>query len=117
MSPTINTGDLVVVKPSLKYKKGDVVTFLSKTNFNTTHRIISINNNQIETKGDANKTSDQEQINPSKIIGKVFYIIPYFGRLIMFVKSLPGLITLIIIPSTIIVYREFIQIKQTLKSK
>lgn len=115
MSPVINTGDLVVVKPNLKYKKGDIITFSSKNNFNITHRIVEIKNNKVETKGDANQVTDQDLTDIDKILGKVFYIIPYFGYLIMFIKTIPGLIILIIIPSTIIVYSEFVQIKNNIK--
>lgn len=115
MSPAIKTGDLVVVKPISKYKKGDVITFLSSNKFNVTHRIINIENKQITTKGDANKTNDQEIVNLTQILGKVKYRIPFLGYLIIFVKTIPGLITLIIIPSTIIIYQEFLQIKKNLK--
>jgi signal peptidase len=115
MSPVINTGDLVVVKPSFKYKKGDVITFASTNRFNVTHRIVSIENNKITTKGDANQSSDQETVNLNQVLGKVNYAIPYFGYLIIFVKTIPGLITLIIIPSTIIVYQEVIQIQKNFK--
>ena len=115
MAPTINAGDLVIVKPSYKYKKGDIVTFLSKNKFNVTHRVFEVGETQIITKGDANKVNDQEPVNVNQILGKVFYIIPYFGHLIMFIKTIPGLIILIIIPSTIIIYQEFIQIKNSFK--
>ena len=117
MSPTINTGDLVVVKPSLRYQKGDIITFLTKNNFNITHRIVGIKENKIETKGDANQSSDQDYIDKDRILGKVFYIIPYFGYLVMFTKSLEGLIILIIIPSSMIVYHEFIQVKKVFQKK
>jgi len=111
MSPAINTGDLVVVKPISKYQKGDIVTFLSKEKINITHRIINIQGNQINTKGDANQVSDQDFIEKKQILGKVFYILPNFGHLVFFIKSIPGLIALIIIPATIIIYQEFIQIR------
>lgn len=115
MSPAINTGDLVVIKPKFKYQKGDIVTFLSKDKINITHRVVDTQDNAIYTKGDANQTNDRESINKNQILGKVLYTIPRFGYLILFIKSIPGLITLIIIPSTIIVYQEFIQIKYNLK--
>jgi signal peptidase len=115
MSPAINTGDLVIVKPSSKYKKGDIVTFLSKGKITTTHRIADIQNNQIITKGDANQVNDQGFIEKEQILGKVFYNLPNFGYLVIFIKSIPGLIIFIIIPTTIIVYQEFVQIKNNFK--
>lgn len=115
MSPSINTGDLVIVKPISKYQKGDIVTFLSKNNFSITHRITEIKNNEFITKGDANQVADQETVDINYILGKVIYTIPRFGYLIMFIKTIPGLMILIVIPSTIIVYQEFVQIKKNFK--
>lgn len=115
MSPAIKTGDLVVTKPSRKYQKGDIINFVSSNKFNVTHRIVDTKNNRFTTKGDANKTPDQENVDLSQITGKVLYIIPRFGYFIIFVKSLPGLIALIVIPSTIIVYEEIIEIKKNIK--
>lgn len=115
MSPVINTGDLVIIKPSSKYQKRDIITFLSKGKINITHRIVDIQGNQIGTKGDANQVNDQDFIEKNQILGKVFYSIPNFGYLILFIKSIPGLITLIIIPATIIIYQEFVQIKNNFK--
>lgn len=115
MSPSINTGDLVIVKPISKYQKGDIITFLSKNNFSITHRITEIKNNEFITKGDANQVADQETVDINYILGKVIYTIPRFGYLIMFTKTIPGLVILIVIPSTIIVYQEFVQIKKNFK--
>lgn len=115
MSPVINTGDLVIIKPSSKYQKGDIITFLSKGKINITHRIVDIQGNQINTKGDANQVNDQDFIEKKQILGKVFYSLPNFGYLVIFIKSIPGLIALIIIPATIIIYQEFVQIKNNFK--
>lgn len=115
MSPAINTGDLVIVKTNQKYKKNDIITFLSNKKVNVTHRIVKIEDKNITTKGDANQVNDQETINLNQVLGKVFFTLPYFGYLIIFVKTIPGLIILIVIPSTIIVYQEFIQIKKNFK--
>lgn len=116
MSPTIDTGDVVVVQPSKHFYQNDIITF-SGPNFTTTHRLVNIDGQDFTTKGDANQVSDQEKINQNQVIGKVNYIIPKIGYLIMFVKTLPGLITLIIIPSTIIVWQELLKIKKAFHSK
>jgi len=115
MAPSINTGDLIIIKPVLLYQKGDIVTFLSKNGFNITHRIVEIKDNKITTKGDANSINDQESTDQTQVLGKVFYIIPYLGYLIIFIKTTVGLITLIIIPSLIIIFQEIIQIKKNFK--
>src|SRR3989344_7570939 len=43
MEPSIKTGSVVVIKPSVSYTVGDVVTFGkdTKTDIPTTHRIVS----------------------------------------------------------------------------
>lgn len=120
MSPVIQANSLILVRPLKEYKIGDIVTIktdeLGKT---ITHRIIKkiTKNNQIifETKGDANKSKDLESTEQKEIIGKVFFVIPYLGLPIIYSKTLPGLIFLIVIPSTIIIYSEVINIKNELK--
>lgn len=112
MSPTINTGDLIVIKPVHQYYPDDIITFNSNQNFTTTHRLIRVVNQSYFTKGDANTTEDQEIINSSQVLGKVFFTIPKIGYFITFIKSLPGLIILIIIPSALIIYQEFLEIKK-----
>lgn len=116
MSPTINTGDMVIVQPSKHFYQNDIITFVGSS-FTTTHRLINIDGQNFTTKGDANQVSDQEKINQSQVVGKVNYIIPKIGYLIMFTKTLPGLIILIIIPSTVIVWQELLKIKKTFHSK
>lgn len=115
MSPALKTGDVVFIKPVASYKTNDIITFNSHQNFTITHRITQINDGLFTTKGDANQVTDQNQINQSQILGKVFFTIPKIGYFIMFVKSLPGLIALIIIPTTVIIYQEFLEIKKNFK--
>ena len=115
MTPTLNTGDVVFIKPVSQYRPNDIITFNSHQNFTVTHRLIKENSGSFTTKGDANSVTDQNTINTSDIIGKVFFIIPKIGYFIMFVKSLPGLIILIFIPSTVIIYQEFLEIKKNFK--
>lgn len=117
MSPALNTGDVVIVKSLSQYRSNDIVTFNSHQNFTITHRIINQTGDSFTTKGDANPVPDQSLINTSDILGKVFFTIPKIGYFIMFVKSLPGLIVLIIIPSTMIIYQEFLEIKKNFKKQ
>jgi signal peptidase len=118
MSPVIKTGDLIFVKPISHYQKGDIITFVDSDTKKVTHRIYEIKNDQsIITKGDANSVTDNNTINSHQIIGKVFLNLPYLGYLITFSKTLPGIITLIIIPSTIIIYDEFRKIFKHLSQK
>ncbi len=111
MSPTIKTGDLIVIKPDKNYKAGDIITFNNSKNQKVTHRIVNIktenNIQKIYTKGDANKVLDDAYISTSNIIGKVNYQIPYLGKLVFFSKTLPGLVVLVLFPALLIVLGEF----------
>jgi signal peptidase len=121
MAPAINTGDLIFVKSLFQYQKGDIITFVDNDTKKVTHRIYEIKTNHLQTvfvtKGDANAVADNNLVDSSHIIGKVFLNLPYLGYLITFSKTLPGIITLVIIPSTIIVYDEFRKIFLRLSQK
>lgn len=113
MAPAIKTGSIVVTQPVNNYKAGDIISFNSGATKkdNTTHRIVEVKNSAFVTKGDANENNDTKEVPVSKVLGKKVFTIPLLGYLLVYVKTLPGLILLIIIPATIIVYDEFNKIK------
>lgn len=73
MSPTIEIGDIVLVKIGQDAKEKDIITY-KKDNAFITHRIIEIDGESIIAKGDNNNTQD-ESITKDAIVGKVVYII------------------------------------------
>lgn len=117
MEPSIKTGSIVVIKPSENYNKGDVITVKELVNpKNTiTHRVFEVKENSGKTfyitKGDANKAPDPEERPKENVIGKVILSVPFLGYPIGFAKTRDGLIILVIIPATIIVYSELMSIK------
>lgn len=115
MEPSIMIGDIVIAKQQNDYGKNDVVTFLNREQRVVTHRIIEVledvNRIKFITKGDANRSEDEDQITSDQIIGKVVFVIPKLGFFVSFAKSLPGLIILVIIPSIILVVNQIIEIK------
>jgi len=125
MAPTISTGSVVVVKPIglLQYKVGDIVTFKSPDDRaikdNITHRIYKIEEEDgtryFVTKGDANDTPDVDLVKPEKLVGKAYFSIPLLGYLFGYIKTLPGLVLLIIVPATIIIYEEVRKLKAEAK--
>jgi signal peptidase I len=72
MAPTINQNDIIVVKRYDNYEVGDIVTFKSDNEY-ITHRIVTVNENNYVTKGDANNAKDVA-ITKDKVIGKVIKI-------------------------------------------
>lgn len=117
MEPKIHVGSVVIAQPTGEYKAGDIITFNSGATKkdNTTHRIVEINkeNGAISyvTKGDANENNDEGAVLAEKVIGKEIFSIPLLGYLLVYIKTLPGLILLIIIPALIIIYDEVNKIK------
>ena len=114
MEPSIMTGDVVIVHESPSYMPGDVVTFQSKEERTVTHRIAAVMDSegatQFKTKGDANRSSDEEIVSIDNILGKVIFIVPKIGFLVAFTKTPPGFIALIIFPALFIISSELIKI-------
>jgi len=73
MSPTIEKGDIVLVKIGADAQENDIITYKSENAF-ITHRIIEIDGESVVAKGDNNNTEDKA-IQKDAIIGKVIYII------------------------------------------
>lgn len=114
MSPKIPTGSLVVVIPSDSYAVGDVITFTDSADSTstTTHRIIGLNGTSYLTKGDANDGADIDPVQKTNVVGKVIFHLPYIGYPVGYAKTLPGLIILIVIPATIIIWEELKKLKK-----
>ena len=114
MEPTIKIGELIIIRPGESYHVGDIIAFRSPGATSEksviTHRISEEttpgNSTVYRTKGDANNTVDSNLVKKEDILGKYSFGIPYLGYLIGYVKTLPGLVIIIIIPATIIIYEE-----------
>ena len=79
MEPYLNINDVILIKKANNYEKGDVITYLSDDEY-ITHRIVTIDFDEIVTKGDANNTLD-EPIKVENVKGKVIYKFRYLGFL------------------------------------
>ena len=100
MSPTFNTGALVIdqpVTPTTVYQVGDVVTFHPTPGYTATHRIIAIGSDGITTKGDANPSGDIGYIQPGMIAGRVALSIPYGGYVAVFFQQPAGVAALLLL--------------------
>lgn len=73
MSPTIEKGDIVIVKIGEPVKENDIITYKIQNSY-ITHRIVKIEENSIIAKGDNNNAQDKK-INKNEVIGKVVFII------------------------------------------
>lgn len=77
MAPSINVGDIVVVKFTKDIKKDDIITY-KENNYFITHRVIKVDNDKIVAKGDYNDSIDKE-VSINDVLGKVVKIIPGVG--------------------------------------
>ena len=73
MSPTMEKGDIVIIKIGDEIREKDIITY-KKENVFITHRIEKINEDSIIAKGDRNNTED-EPIKKDDILGRVVFII------------------------------------------
>ncbi|WP_418621033.1 signal peptidase I [Sellimonas intestinalis] len=84
MEPEIKTGSVVFVNERADYNEldpGDIIVF-ENGGTKVTHRILSIQADGIETKGDNNNTTDGITTTKNNFTGKVFYWIPGIGFLL-----------------------------------
>lgn len=117
MEPVIKTGSIVLVKKNRNYSLGEVITFSNNNKHETiTHRIVNkeLLDNEIlfTTRGDSNQAPDREQIKERDVLGAIIFTVPYFGYIINFTKTQKGFIFLIVVPATIIIFSEILNLKK-----
>ncbi len=100
MSPALRTGDLVFVRESSKYQKGDIITFIDSRNEYISHRIVKVEKKEgktsFVTKGDANNSRDGSPVSPVNVMGRVSFSVPLIGIPIAFFHTRIGLSILIV---------------------
>lgn len=95
MEPTIAIDELIIVRAQEDYTVGDIVVYQTGRT-PIVHRIVSIDGEDVITRGDANNTND-DPIAFSRIKGKVILHIPYMGMVVRLLKTPPATILLIVI--------------------
>ncbi|RZT01180.1 signal peptidase I [Cuneatibacter caecimuris] len=99
MFPAYPTGCVVITQP-VSFEDlsiGDTITFRSgpENSSIVTHRVASLNNIGVETKGDNNEYPDTGIVKAKDILGRVWFGIPNLGYLIQYIKEHPYLVILI----------------------
>lgn len=97
MKPTIGVGSISFINKNVKYediKENDVIAFNIKSGKKVTHRAIKITEQGIETKGDANKSSDGVSTTKENYVGKNIFSIPKLGLIIKFFQTRGGMLVL-----------------------
>ena len=80
MEPTFYKGDMLIVYGEKNVKVGDVVVFdVPDRQYPIIHRVYSMNNGLITTKGDNNAGPDSWQTKKDNVHGKAILKIPILG--------------------------------------
>lgn len=118
MQPGIDSGDVVIVREvdPATVRAGAVITFRSPTEAGThsgtvvTHRVIDVirreDGHYFRTKGDANENPDPVLVPADDIVGRVVLTIPEVGHLLLFAQTKTGLVTLVILPGSLLLLAE-----------
>lgn len=109
MTPTYPVGSVVVVRPvePVDVKEGDVITYAEPGGSFTTHRVVDVNTDptgerSFTTKGDANRGEDTEPVTAEALRGKVWFGVPYLGRVRDAVSSPVGLISILALAALVL---------------
>ena len=77
MHGAIEIDDAVLVKIGSDYQKDDIITYQNGDDF-ITHRVISVQDDLVITKGDANNVNDNP-VEKNLVLGKVVKVLPKLG--------------------------------------
>jgi len=107
MKPSINVGDMIVTGPvggpiKGELETGDIITY-KHSKGTVTHRIQSIDDENIVTKGDAAEEPDPWKVEMSDISGVYLFRIPRMGYVPNFIQTKPGWFISIIGPAAVLV--------------
>ena len=97
MTPALPVGCAVYVKACdpAALQAGDIVTYSLGTGSTVTetHRVVSndVNSAKLVTKGDANAQADVYPVGYDRVIGRVEYSIPYWGRMATALRQPSGI--------------------------
>lgn len=111
MQPLLQVGSVVYAQRQAAYALGDVISFTNDGNQTVTHRIVGMKDNSYITQGDANNSMDSGFISKNKVIGKVFFYVPYLGYAITQLKSPIAFVAAVIIPTILFILFELRNIK------
>ncbi|ELZ85461.1 peptidase S26B, signal peptidase [Haloferax gibbonsii ATCC 33959] len=119
MSPTFDAGDVVVVRdvPPTDISEGDIITYREAGSAITdertdrvTHRVVAVDRSGdspvFRTKGDANEDVDSDPVAADRVVGSVWFHVPYLGLASQFAQSKLGLVLFVILPGALLVVTE-----------
>ncbi len=106
MEPELPVGALLIIHREDNYKVGEIVTYEDEYGNLVTHRLVSLENEEAVTKGDANNTEDAP-FPVSQIYGKVKAVLPGVGSTILWLKTPLGICTILLIGGLLIILPSY----------
>ena len=96
MEPTLSENDLIIAVKAKEYSVGDIIVYQTGGT-PVVHRVTEIDREAgvVTAKGDANNTEDPP-FTISRIRGKVAFAVPYIGAAARCIKTVPGLIMVLV---------------------
>ena len=94
MEPTFSKDDLILVKKTDNIAIGDIVVYQSNNSL-VVHRVVSIDDDVVITKGDANNIEDSS-FDKSAIKGVVIGCIPGLGIIVNAIKTPAGTVVVLL---------------------
>jgi signal peptidase len=85
MEPAVEIGDLIVIRLQNKYREGDIITYFDKQRL-VTHRVMSVQSDQLLTQGDANNTPDSP-IDTKQVLGRMIIRLPHVASFFWFLRT------------------------------
>ena len=103
MKPTLQMGDVVITGPvGEKVMPGKIISYRYGEEL-VTHRVVSVEGENIQTKGDAVEDPDPWQVPISDVEGVFLFKVPYLGFLTAFVSTPLGWAVLVILPAIFLI--------------
>ena len=78
-SDGLEVGEMLFIVNDADFEVGDIIVYHGNRAYPIIHRIVSIDENGIKTKGDRNTIPDPGYISESSIYGKVVVKFPLLG--------------------------------------
>ena len=121
MLPVLHRGDAVFVRAAAfaELRENDVITATFPESGGVfTHRVVRVDaeNQQVYTRGDHNMADDPMPTDASRIIGKLWFSVPYLGFLSLYLKSYTVLYIALGVAIALIVLRMVLSLRKRPKS-
>jgi len=105
----LEEGDVVLFRPDNSQMEGDIVV----------HRIVDTKfenyTRQFKTQGDANPEPDPGWTPSYNIVGKKIMSVPYLGEVIQKSNSLPFILGMVVLPTTILLKNQVVKLLKALE--